>query len=112
MKKVLARINQFVGQQLWLDMDILSYEGSRLVVIGSVSRSYPHELEITFDGVFFVSLPVAWTTGPEVRTIALAEGEEARALNEKFRVERGHCIFKFEATRDYPDKRASCEIKR
>jgi hypothetical protein len=100
--RIVDNINQYVGRLPWCDFEVLEYRGTRLVVTGSLDVSAAHTFEVWFDGVFFVSLPTEWRTDTSRPPLALMVGEGAAAVNRRFRVERGHHIFRF-TPEDYPE---------
>ncbi|MFC5702317.1 hypothetical protein ACFPVX_13525 [Cohnella faecalis] len=101
-KKVVEDINTFIGSQLWLDFEVLQYDKQKLTIIGSIDISNMHDIEIVFEDIFFVSLPIEWKTDTSRPVLSILEGEKAKILNKKFQVEQGHSIFAF-APEDYPD---------
>jgi hypothetical protein len=100
--RVVDRINQHVCQQPWCDFEVKEYRGTKLVVTGSLDLSAAHIFEVWFEGVFFVSMPMEWKTDTSRPTLALMVGEGAASVNRRFRVERGHHIFRF-TPEDYPE---------
>ncbi|TLS50080.1 hypothetical protein FE782_22365 [Paenibacillus antri] len=99
---VVETINSHIQKELWFDFEIIRYERNELVVGGGKSLSYPHELEIHFKGVVFVSAPVEWRTDTSRAVFLILEGDEASKVNTKFQVEQGCYIFKF-VPEDYPE---------
>ena len=61
-KRAVDDINTYLQQNPWFDFEIMEYGGDTLVVMASLDTSAPHDLEIRFKGVFFVSLPMEWKT--------------------------------------------------
>ncbi|GIO67640.1 hypothetical protein [Paenibacillus cookii] len=101
-KKVVEDINTFIRSQLWLDFEVLQYDKQKLTIIGSIDISNMHDIEIVFEDIFFVSLPIEWKTDTSRQVLSILEGEKAIILNKKFQVEQGYSIFAF-APEDYPD---------
>lgn len=100
--RIVDNINQYVGRLPWCDFEVLEYRSSKLVVTGSLDVSAAHTFEVWFDGVFFMSLPMEWNTDTSRPPLALMVGEGAASVNRRFRVERGHHIFRF-SPEDYPE---------
>jgi hypothetical protein len=88
-------INAFIQQNLWLDFEVIEYKKSRLTIFGSIDVSVQHDIEIHFDDIFFVSLPMEWKTDTSNIVLTMLEGESAVSLNKKFQVEQDYHIFKF-----------------
>ena len=102
-KQAVAEINAYLQQQLWFDFEVMEYRGYDLTVMGSLDISAPHDVEICFKEVFFVSLPMQWKTDTASPPLRLVAGAEAYELNQRFRVEHGHHIFRF-TPEDYPEE--------
>lgn len=96
------RINALLQQRPWFDFEVMEYQGYALTVVGSIDPSGPHQLEIRFDRVFAVSLPMEWRTDTSRPPLTLLTGEPAAAVNRRFRVEQGHHVFRF-SPEDYPE---------
>ncbi|EGO62751.1 hypothetical protein [Acetonema longum] len=101
-KTIMAEINSFIQQQMWLDFEVIQYIRNKLTVIGSIDISNPHDLEIHFEDISFVSLPIEWKTDTSKTALLLLEGEAAILLNKRFHVQQGYHIFKF-TPEDYPE---------
>jgi hypothetical protein len=101
-KKVVDEINNYIQKGLWLDFEVSQYSKNKLMITGSIDPSNPHDIEINFEDVFFVSLPLEWKTDTTKTVLHILEGEDAKALNLRFQVEQGYQIFKF-SPEDYPD---------
>ena len=91
---IVDEINNLIQKELCYDFSVKQYENNQLVIEGGWSLSYP-DIEILFQGIFFTSLPFTWMTDTEETVLSLVEGEEERLINEKFKVEYKHYIFKF-----------------
>ncbi|MFF2482313.1 hypothetical protein [Paenibacillus sp. NPDC058071] len=100
--KVVEDINKFIRNQPWLDFEVLQYDKQKLTIIGCIDISNLHDIEIVFEDIFFVSLPIEWKTDTSRPVLSVLEREKAIILNKKFKVEQGHSIFAF-APEDYPD---------
>lgn len=94
-------INEILKMSLWMDFEIKRYSEGKLTIYGGVDLLYSHSIEISFEDVFFVSLPFEWKTDTKAEVLHLLEGEASKAINLKFMVEQGYHIFKFMAE-DYP----------
>lgn len=101
-KKNVESINTFIGNQLWLDFEVLHYDKQKLTIIGSIDISNAHDIEIVFEDVFFVSLPIEWKTDTSEQSLSIIEGETEIILNKKLQVEQGYSIFAF-VPEDYPE---------
>ena len=101
-KVVVGKINSFIQQGLWLDFEVCQYSKNKLTLIGGIDLIYSHDIEIYFEDVFFVSLPMEWKTDTKRNVFQLLEGEDAKTVNIRFKVEQGYHIFKF-TPEDYPD---------
>lgn len=88
-------INAIVKKQSWYDFEVQDLKGNNLTVIGSLDFSNNHTLEITFTDVFHMSLNTSWSSDTSEKVLLLAEGEEARKINLKFRIEQGNFLFRF-----------------
>lgn len=102
MIKVLVEINEFLQEQMWLDFEVMEYKKNRLTIIGSIDISTQHNIEIYFEEISFISLPMEWKTDTSEIVLTLLEGDKAITLNKKFQVEQGFHIFKFKPE-DYTD---------
>lgn len=89
-------INAFIAQHNWIDFEVKSYDGYRLIIAGSKDLIYYHLLEITFEDVFWFSGFVSgWRTDTSQNVLKLADKN-----NVKFEIEEGYQLFEFE-TEDY-----------
>jgi len=107
-RRILDEINSFLMQELWMDFEVIQYTGNELVIMGSIDISNPHDIEIIFRDVFFISMPMEWKTDTSKTVLEVVEGQPAIDLNKKFQVEQGYHIFKF-IPEDY-DKDFGCFI--
>lgn len=96
------RINRYLSSRPWFDFEVMEYKGYRLTIMGGIDPSGSHELEVWFEGVFFMNGLMEWKTDTSSLPVSLLSGEVAVAINRRFRVEKGHHIFRF-AVEDYPD---------
>ena len=92
---LVEEINAFLMQKLWMDFEVMQYTGYELVIMGSLDISNPHDIEIRFNDVSFISLPIQWQTNTSKTVFEIVKGEKAMELNQKFQVEQGYIIFKF-----------------
>lgn len=98
-----AEVNGFLAGCSWMDFEVLRYESGTLVVMGSLDISDPHDIEVHFHEVAFVSLPIEWKTDTTKPVLSVFEGDKAVTVNLTFQVEQGHHLFRF-APEDYPDQ--------
>ena len=101
-QQVVDQINAYLQTHLWFDFEVMEYVGYRYVVMGGIDPSVPPDLEIYFDRVAFVSMPIEWMTDTSKPPLTLVTGDALRHLNRKFQVQEGHQIFKF-SPEGFPD---------
>lgn len=101
-KNVVEKLNSFIQKGLWLDFEVCQNSKNKLTLHGGIDLLYSHDIEIRFEDVFFVSLPMEWKTDTKSTVVQLLEGEDAKAVNIRFKVEQGYHIFKF-TPEDYPE---------
>lgn len=101
-RHVLAKINEYLDSQLWMDFEIIEYSHYELKLIGSIDISSAPNIEIVFKDIFFASTVFNWKTDTSHKAISLIKGDEARKINMKFQVEQGYHLVKFQAE-DYTD---------
>jgi hypothetical protein len=99
---IVNTVSNRIQQEPWFDFEVIKYNKNELVIGGGKSLSYPHELEILFKDVFFVSMPVEWRTDTSKNIFTILEGDEKYNVNKRFQVEQGYFIFKF-FPEDYPN---------
>jgi len=58
-RSVAEEIDSFIRQQLWFDFDVISYGSCSLTIGGGITEQR-HNLEICFEDVFVVSMPMSW----------------------------------------------------
>lgn len=93
---VIKEINEFISQHNWMDFELKSYDGFKLVIAGSTDLMYYHLLEITFEDVFWFSGFVnGWKTDTTKEVLKLSDEH-----NLKLEIEEGYQLFEFE-TEDY-----------
>ena len=78
------------------------YTKNMLTIIGSIDSSSTHNIEIYFEDIFFISLPIEWKTNTSVNVLKLLDGNLAITENRRFQVEQGYQIFSFKPE-DYSD---------
>jgi len=102
-QKVVDEINALLMRQQWMDFTVSELDGSSLLVEGglSIHRPRPWDIEITFESVFCISLPVEWKTDTSKPPLALLTGDEAHEINRRFDVAQGNHVFRF-TPEDYP----------
>ncbi len=101
-KRRVSDINSHLQQMPWQDFEVMEYQGDTMILMGSIDTSSSHDIEIRFDGVFFVSLPMEWKTDTSIPPLSLLQGDDATVLNRRYQVEQGHHIFRF-AAEDFPE---------
>jgi hypothetical protein len=94
-KQAVEEINAFLQLQPWCDFEVMEYQGDTLVIMGSLDTTAPHDVEVRFKGVYFLSLPMEWKTDTTAPPLAVLQGEDSFRLNGRFQVEQGHYIFGF-----------------
>lgn len=92
---IIKEINIFLQKELWFDFEVVRYQDQKLTIIGSIDPSSHHNIEIYFEDIFFVSLPMEWKTDTAKNILSIIEGDDAIELNKKFQVEIGYHIFRF-----------------
>jgi hypothetical protein len=101
-QSIVEEINIFLQKELWFDFEVICYQDRKLTIIGSIDPSSHHNIEIYFEDIFFVSLPVEWKTDTTKTILSILAGDNAIELNKRFQVEIGYHIFRF-APEDYPE---------
>ena len=109
--EAVRQINEFLRSRPWMDFELKEYTGYRLVVMGGIDPSVGPEVEIWFEGVAFVSMPIEWRTDTSVDPFALLQGDQARMLNRRFQVEQGHHVFRFTAEGFSPESGCALAAK-
>ena len=100
--KVVDEINAVLQSHGWMDFEVMEYGNYRLHLQGGIDRTVAHDVDIYFEGVFHLSLPMEWQTDTSAPSLKLLGGQEAYAENIKFKVEQGHYVFRF-TPEDYPN---------
>jgi hypothetical protein len=100
METILQEINFIISKYHWLDMEIISTKGGNLVIACSIDFTYGHSLEIIFEDYFYISINSQWQTNTLEKVLYLVTGEEADAINLKYRIEYGYSLFKIKP--EYP----------
>lgn len=100
-RKVVDELNTYIMKSLWMDFEMRQYSRNRLSVYGGTDLLYSHEIEIIFEDIFFVSLPIEWKTDTKSTALRILDGEEARTINIMYMVEQGFTLFSFKPE-DYP----------
>lgn len=101
-KSIVVKINNFIQQDLWLDFEVNQYSKNILKLNGGIDLLYSPDIEICFEDVFFISLPMEWKSDTKKTVFQLLEHESAKTVNIKYKVEQGYYIFKF-TPEDYPN---------
>lgn len=95
-RKSVEKIDALIRQNAWFDFQVSSYDGSNLVISGSIDFSYYHELEVTFHNVFFASGYFRdWKSDTTHAVFRTPEPEEAYQLNFQLEIEEGYDLFIF-----------------
>lgn len=107
-QKVVEEIDTRLRKELWFDFEVTQYRKNKLTIIGTLDSSGQHKIEICFEDVFFVSLPIGWQTDTSKPVLVLVEGDDAFTLNKRFQVEIGYHIFRF--TPEYYPEDFACYV--
>lgn len=101
--KTVEQINEYIQRKLWFDFDAFVLGGRNLLVRGGIDLTWAdsHDVEIHFEQVFLISLPVEWMTDTSSPPLRLLTGEDAYRVGTRFQVEGGYHIFRF-SPKDYP----------
>lgn len=100
-KVVVDEINDFIKQEQWFDFSVKQYIDNELTLVGGLSLTYP-DIQIKFNDIFLISLPMEWKTDTDGFVLTILEGEDERIVNEKYQVEYLYYIFKF-TPESFPD---------
>ena len=73
MQSILDRINEIVTTTNTTDFLVQSFVGDSLLLIGSFDLCYYHELEIRFDDVAYIGLPIYGLDSPKFSVASDAE---------------------------------------
>lgn len=93
-RDLVKEIDGIVRQQKWFDFHVLSYDGFKLTIGGSIDLNYYHSLEIIFNDVFFVSgFFKGWHSDTHSDVFLLPDNEIE--LNRQFEIEQGYQLFVF-----------------
>lgn len=87
-------INAIIRKDLWMDMDLSSWSGGVLTIIGGIDLSVSYTIELVFKDVYWASIHQSWNTNTKRDTLFLVEGEEEWVLNGRFNIEVGYSLFK------------------
>ena len=102
LRKAVENLNKLIRKRPWMDFEVRQYFRNKLTIYGGIDLLYSHEIEIYFENIFFVSLPIEWKTDTKKNVVKILESEESRKVNIKYKVEQGFTIFSFKPE-DYPD---------
>ena len=89
-----SKANAAIRQLAWCDFEIVDFGRTKLRLQGSLSTSYPFDIQITFEDVFFIQCSTSWKTDTSKDVLVLINGDEAVDLNLKYQVETGYSIFR------------------
>lgn len=93
------KIDELIRKQGWFDFHVLSFDGNKLIVGGSIDLTYYHSLEIIFDDVFFVSgFFGGWHSDTDKAVFQIPDKE--KDLNIKYEIEQDYQLFTFK-TEDF-----------
>ena len=96
-----ALIDQIIRQHSWFDFHVLKYDGSRLTIAGGIDLTYYHQLEITFENIFFAATFFEeWHSDTSKTVFEVPEAELSRSLHLQLEIEQGYQVFIFH-TEDY-----------
>lgn len=98
-KRSIEGIENALLDSLWLDFDIVRFDGMNLIICGTIDRTYSPSLEIVFREVFAVCSPMAWTWDRKEnpKPLEMLDGDESRAINIKYSIAVGYEVFRFNA---------------
>jgi hypothetical protein len=91
----IEEINSYLKREMWYDFEVLEYKEKCLAIIGSTDFSYSHDIEIKFEDVFLFHCNSEWKSDTSKNVIEIVNGDEARTINLKNKVEQGYILFKF-----------------
>jgi hypothetical protein len=97
--KTISQIEKAITKELWLDFDIMNFNGRTLLVTGTIDRTYKHTLEILFEDVFAILSPTEWTWDKKEnsKVLELLNEDESKSFNLKYSVVVDHKVFRFNA---------------
>lgn len=96
-QKMIDQINTSIGEAAWFDFMVSEYQGGNLHIVGSTDLSYYYELEVVFEGVFFMCCNTFWCTAPlEQKVFTLVEGKEACSINYDYQISQGNYLIKIQ----------------
>lgn len=72
---LLDEVNELVRNTNMVDFAVVSFVDSKLLLVGSEDLAYYHQVEILFEGVSYVRLPVLFSD-PEFRVAGEEESDE------------------------------------
>lgn len=88
------KIDDEIRRHEWFDFHVLSFDGFKLKIAGSVDLTYYHKLEIIFEDIFFVSgFFQSWHSDTKQKTFFQPDNE--KEMNEKYEIEQGYQLFIF-----------------
>jgi len=94
-KQIVNQINECISTLLWLDFDVMYYNGYRMIISGGIDEAEPPKMLIAFDEVSFYSGRTSWKSEPSESVLSIVEGDEEAEIRKRFDVEYRHAIFKF-----------------
>ena len=89
------QINEIIQKETCFDFHILSFDGHRLIIGGSIDLTYYHNLEVVFEDIFFVSsFFKKWQSNTKQTVFKIPDNEIQ--LNEKYEIEQDYQLFMFQ----------------
>ena len=77
---VMALLESLRSSSNTTDFEVNTYDGSRLLIVGSFDLTYYHEVEIEFESVAYIELPTLFDR-PRLRIATAEESERLRYLD-------------------------------
>jgi hypothetical protein len=88
--------NDLCRKNPWLDIDLVQCSPQSVILHGGIDLSVGPDIELRFDTVFFACLLMTWKTDTSLPVLQVLTGEEAIAVNGRYRVEHGYHLFTFQ----------------
>jgi hypothetical protein len=93
MEKTILQINEFLKEHNWCDFEIISLQRD-LLIGGKTGFSEEHDIQITFEDVFFMQCLSEWKTNTLSYAFSIPSIEEQREININFSIIQGNKLFK------------------
>lgn len=95
---IVAEVNACAAALSWLDFHVARYEPPTLVLSASAEAESWSDLRIAFRDVHWACLRFdRWSCRTHRPVLERADGDEARAVRQRFRLEVGYHLFRFTA---------------